>query len=144
LRFSPRRATPSAGIDVGQAVGLFRVTAGVAAIVDVSMDGPRIFEPINVQNCEPGRPTTLVSGGPGRRRLEFMRLPDESIDELDDATRAWELLEPWDVTPDTPRSNVIRSTGSDRSGPDRTRSAALRRRASSPVISSWSETLASG
>ncbi|MDQ6697742.1 MAG: bifunctional 3-(3-hydroxy-phenyl)propionate/3-hydroxycinnamic acid hydroxylase, partial [Actinomycetota bacterium] len=69
-------------------------------IVDVAMHEPRVFDPINLQICEPSRPTTLVSGGPGRRRWEFMRLPDESIDELDDASRAWELLEPWDVTPD--------------------------------------------
>jgi hypothetical protein len=41
----------------------------------------------------------VVSGGPGRRRWEFMRLPHESIDELNDAGRSWELLAPWDVTP---------------------------------------------
>jgi len=68
-------------------------------IVDVVMHEPRVFDPVNVQICEPGRPTTMVSGGPGRRRWEFMRLPHESVDELDDPNRAWELLEAWDVTP---------------------------------------------
>ncbi len=69
-------------------------------IVDVDLHVPREFDPLNVQICDPARPTTAVSGGPGRRRWEFMRLPHESIDELNDAARAWQLLAPWDVTPD--------------------------------------------
>jgi flavoprotein hydroxylase len=68
-------------------------------IVDVILDEPRVFDPINLQICDPTRPTTVVSGGPGRRRWEFMRLPHESIDELHDEKRAWELLEPWEVHP---------------------------------------------
>jgi 2-polyprenyl-6-methoxyphenol hydroxylase-like FAD-dependent oxidoreductase len=68
-------------------------------IVDVALREPRVFDPSNVQICDPARPTTVVSGGPGRRRWEFMRLPHESIDELNDAGRSWELLAPWDVTP---------------------------------------------
>jgi 2-polyprenyl-6-methoxyphenol hydroxylase-like FAD-dependent oxidoreductase len=68
-------------------------------VVDVILDEPRVFDPINLQICDPARPTTAVSGGPGRRRWEFMRLPHESIDELQDEKRAWELLEPWDVHP---------------------------------------------
>lgn len=68
-------------------------------IVDVALHTPRVFEPSNYQICDPRRPTTVVSGGPGRRRWEFMRLPHETIDELNDESRAWELLEPWDVVP---------------------------------------------
>lgn len=68
-------------------------------IVDVIMHEPRVFDPINLQICDPRRPTTAVSGGPGRRRWEFMRLPDESIDDLTAETRVWELLAPWDVHP---------------------------------------------
>jgi flavoprotein hydroxylase len=68
-------------------------------VVDVILDQARIFDPLNVQICDPTRPTTLVSGGPGRRRWEFMRLPHESLDELNDERRAWELLAPWDVHP---------------------------------------------
>jgi 2-polyprenyl-6-methoxyphenol hydroxylase-like FAD-dependent oxidoreductase len=68
-------------------------------IVDVVLAEPRVFDPLNLQICDPARPTTAVSGGPGRRRWEFMRLADETLDDLNDEARAWELLAPWDVTP---------------------------------------------
>ena len=68
-------------------------------IVDLVLDPPRVFDPINVQICDPHRPTTMVSGGPGRRRWEFMALPGESRDDLGALERAWELLAPWDVHP---------------------------------------------
>jgi flavoprotein hydroxylase len=72
-------------------------------VVDVILDDARVFDPLNVQICDPGRPTTVVSGGPWRRRWEFMRLPHEPIDELNDERRAWELLAPWDVHPGNAR-----------------------------------------
>ncbi len=72
-------------------------------IVDVVLDEPRVFDPINLQICDPNRPTTAVSGGPGRRRWEFMRLPDESRQELGEEATAWKLLEPWDVHPGNAR-----------------------------------------
>ncbi len=68
-------------------------------IVDVLPGAPRRWRPLNIQICDPVRPTTLVSGGPGRRRWEFMRLPGESLDELNREATAWRLLEPWQVTP---------------------------------------------
>jgi len=70
-------------------------------IVDVRPHRPERWSPLNVQICDPARPTTLVSGGPGRRRWEFMRLPGESIEELDTEATAWRLLAPWHVTPAT-------------------------------------------
>jgi 2-polyprenyl-6-methoxyphenol hydroxylase-like FAD-dependent oxidoreductase len=72
-------------------------------IVDVILDEPRVFDPINLQICDPERPTTAVSGGPGRRRWEFMRLPHESRDDLAGEDVAWKLLEPWDVHPGNAR-----------------------------------------
>lgn len=66
-------------------------------IVDVILEEPRVFDPLNLQVCDPARPTTVVSGGPGRRRWEFMRLPTETLNELDIEQRAWELLAAWDV-----------------------------------------------
>ncbi len=69
-------------------------------IVDVLPDNELTFTPPAWQLCDPTRPTTLVPSGPGRRRWEFMRLPKETIAELNTTGRAWELLAPWDVRPD--------------------------------------------
>ncbi len=73
-------------------------------IVDViPHDREQSWSPMNWQLCDPTRPTTIVSGGPGRRRWEFMRLPGEHIDDLNNAATAWRLLEPWGMTPETTR-----------------------------------------
>ncbi len=69
-------------------------------VVDVIPHEVRESEPRNWQLCDPARPTTLVSGGPGRRRWEFMRLPGERVEELNREETAWRLLEPWDIRPD--------------------------------------------
>jgi 2-polyprenyl-6-methoxyphenol hydroxylase-like FAD-dependent oxidoreductase len=69
-------------------------------IVDVILNEDRVFDPLNVQICDPVRPTTAVSGGPGRRRWEFMLLPDEQVDDFRNEAIAWQLLAPWDVTPE--------------------------------------------
>ncbi len=52
-----------------------------------------------LQICDPARPTTVVPGGPGRRRWEFMRLPGETVEELIDPERIWQLLAPFGVLP---------------------------------------------
>src|SRR5438093_167309 len=70
-------------------------------IVDVVPRERRVWTPINWQLCDPARPTTVVSGGPGRRRWEFMRLPGESVADLNSEATAWRLLAPWGMTPDT-------------------------------------------
>ncbi|SPT51406.1 bifunctional 3-(3-hydroxy-phenyl)propionate/3-hydroxycinnamic acid hydroxylase [Actinomadura madurae] len=64
-------------------------------IVDTAPHDEREWSPMNWQLCDPARPTTIVSGGPGRRRWEFMRLPGETSDELNTLETAWRLLEPW-------------------------------------------------
>jgi 2-polyprenyl-6-methoxyphenol hydroxylase-like FAD-dependent oxidoreductase len=68
-------------------------------IVDLVPHDARVWEPLNWQLCDPARPTTIVSGGPGRRRWEFMRLPGESIEDLNNEHTAWRLLQPWKMTP---------------------------------------------
>jgi 2-polyprenyl-6-methoxyphenol hydroxylase-like FAD-dependent oxidoreductase len=71
-------------------------------IVDlIPRDHERVWSPMNWQLCDPARPTTVVSGGPGRRRWEFMRLPDETVEMLNTEDAAWRLLEPWEMTPET-------------------------------------------
>lgn len=70
-------------------------------VVDLLPHEPMVVEPPAWQLCDPERPTTLVPGGPGRRRFEFMRLPSETVEELNDENRAWELLAPWGVTRET-------------------------------------------
>lgn len=53
-----------------------------------------------LQIADPKRPTTVVPGGPGRRRWEFMLLPDENPADLDNEENIWNLLAPFDVRPD--------------------------------------------
>lgn len=69
-------------------------------VVDVIPHAERVWKPYVVQHCDPARPSTLVASGPGRRRWEFMRLPGESIEELNTTGKAWSLLAPWNVTPE--------------------------------------------
>lgn len=72
-------------------------------IVDTVPPAERQWRPVNLQICDPARPVTAVSGGPGRRRFEFMRLPGETLAELDDDAVAWRLLEPFDLHPGNTR-----------------------------------------
>ncbi len=69
-------------------------------ILDIIPHEQRPWRPMNWQLCDPVRPTTIVSGGPGRRRWEFMRLPGETIEELNTSETAWRLLETWGITPE--------------------------------------------
>ncbi|MEV6609030.1 bifunctional 3-(3-hydroxy-phenyl)propionate/3-hydroxycinnamic acid hydroxylase [Kutzneria sp. NPDC051319] len=67
---------------------------------DVVPHEPREFSPNNLQICDPARPSTAVSAGPGHRRWEFMRLPGEDLEEFNRIETAWRLLAPFDMTPD--------------------------------------------
>jgi 2-polyprenyl-6-methoxyphenol hydroxylase-like FAD-dependent oxidoreductase/catechol 2,3-dioxygenase-like lactoylglutathione lyase family enzyme len=68
-------------------------------VVDIIPHEPRKWNPPNLQVCDPVRPTTVVSGGKGRRRWEFMRLPGERVEDLNSSETVWQLLAPWDITP---------------------------------------------
>ncbi|UOZ02747.1 bifunctional 3-(3-hydroxy-phenyl)propionate/3-hydroxycinnamic acid hydroxylase [Amycolatopsis sp. WQ 127309] len=72
-------------------------------ICDVTLREPREFRPNNLQICDPARPRTAVSAGPGHRRWEFMRLPGERVSGFGDAGNAWRLLRLVDVTPENAR-----------------------------------------
>ena len=55
------------------------------------------------QYCDPAQPATAVNSGPGRRRFEFMRRADMTVEELGQDSTAWRLMAPWGVTPQTAR-----------------------------------------
>jgi len=66
---------------------------------------------VNLQICDPARPTTCVLMGPGRHRWEFMLLPGETPERVlqDDFIQG--LLAPWDVQVDIERKAVYRFHG---------------------------------
>lgn len=72
-------------------------------VCDVVLNEPCEFKPNNLQICDPARPRTAVSAGPGHRRWEFMRVPGESLEEFQSLDSVWRLLGLFDITPDTAR-----------------------------------------
>ncbi|WP_410631367.1 bifunctional 3-(3-hydroxy-phenyl)propionate/3-hydroxycinnamic acid hydroxylase [Amycolatopsis sp. cmx-4-83] len=66
---------------------------------DVTLHEPHAFEPNNRQICDPARPRTAVSAGPGHRRWEFMRLPGEDAAEFASTESAWRLLGLFGIDP---------------------------------------------
>ena len=71
------------------------------AVIDVlPHDRHRVWEPQNLQICDPQRPTTVVSAGPFRRRWEFFLLPGETPDMFESPERAWSLLAKWGLSPE--------------------------------------------
>lgn len=52
------------------------------------------------QVCDPRRPTTVIGEGiNGRTRFEFMRLDNETIEELSKPETTWKLLERYHMNP---------------------------------------------
>ncbi|HEX4466665.1 MAG TPA: bifunctional 3-(3-hydroxy-phenyl)propionate/3-hydroxycinnamic acid hydroxylase [Solirubrobacteraceae bacterium] len=62
-------------------------------IADTVPRDPALLAGVNLQICDPARPTTLVSGGPGRRRWEWMLLPGETRRDVETEQFVWGLLE---------------------------------------------------
>jgi len=88
---------------VRRSLGIEREDLGFEAdwlVIDIlPNEGVELDIPPAAQYCNPARPTTIVPAGirNGRyyRRWEFMRLPNESREELEREETAWKLLEPW-------------------------------------------------
>jgi flavoprotein hydroxylase len=66
---------------------------------DVVPHDGRQFTPNNLQVCDPARPRTAVSAGPGHRRWEFMRLDHEPPEEFGSEENVWKLLSLFDIGP---------------------------------------------
>lgn len=69
-------------------------------IVDLKPNELPEYRTAHFQICDPARPTTVVPGGPGRRRWEFMILPHEDPAEFGAEENVWRLVEPWGMTPE--------------------------------------------
>ena len=69
-------------------------------IVDMIPDEPLTYDPPAWQWCNPEKPTTVVPGGPGRRRWEFMRMPHETVEEMNTPEYAWRRMAEWGLTPE--------------------------------------------
>lgn len=52
---------------------------------------------VNLQICDPARPTTCVLMGSGRHRWEFMLKPGETAEQLLDDAMIADLMKPWGV-----------------------------------------------
>ncbi len=86
------------GIDVGD--------SGFQAdwlVVDYQPLAEEKWSAFVTQYCDPAQPATAVNSGPGRRRFEFMRRADMTVEELGQESTAWRLMAPWGVTPETAR-----------------------------------------
>ncbi|MEV5959492.1 bifunctional 3-(3-hydroxy-phenyl)propionate/3-hydroxycinnamic acid hydroxylase [Streptomyces sp. NPDC051987] len=68
-------------------------------VCDVVLHEDRTFEHNNLQLADPGRPRVAVSAGPGHRRWEFMRMPQDDPETFNSEEKAWELLRLFDVHP---------------------------------------------
>jgi len=66
-------------------------------VIDTRVQDYARLPKVNLQICDPFRPTTCVLMGSGRHRWEFMLRPDETPEQFLDDVFVMELLEPWKV-----------------------------------------------
>lgn len=66
-------------------------------VVDVSVQDFDRLPKVNLQICDPARPTTCVLMGSGRHRWEFMMKPGETAEQVMDDAFVADLLKPWNV-----------------------------------------------
>jgi 3-(3-hydroxy-phenyl)propionate hydroxylase len=81
-------------------------------VIDARVTPESKLPEVNLQLCDPARPTTCVMSGPGRHRWEFMLLPGETQETMltDEAIQA--LLAPWECGPvEIERKTIYRFHG---------------------------------
>ncbi len=66
-------------------------------VIDTLVQDASRLPDINLQICDPVRPTTCVLMGSGRHRWEFMLKPGETAEQVSEDAFVAELLRPWDV-----------------------------------------------
>lgn len=66
-------------------------------VVDALVDDPERLPQVNLQICDPERPTTCVLMGEGRHRWEFMIKPGETAEQVSADAFIAALLKPWNV-----------------------------------------------
>lgn len=115
------RARYLVGCDGGRS--LVREACGIALddygfdepwlVIDVLVGENAALPKLNLQYCDPKRPTTCVLMGPGRHRWEFMLKPDETAEEATDEAFIRALLKPWNCleTVEIERKAVYRFHG---------------------------------
>lgn len=64
-------------------------------VIDAKINRPDRLPSVNLQICDPARPTSCVMMGPGRHRWEFMIRPGEDPQSFLDDHKIAELLRPW-------------------------------------------------
>jgi 3-(3-hydroxy-phenyl)propionate hydroxylase len=66
-------------------------------VIDTIVHDYERLPKVNLQICDPVRPTTCVLMGSGRHRWEFMLKPGETAEQLLDDSVIADLLKPWNV-----------------------------------------------
>ena len=66
-------------------------------VIDTIVQDPSRLPDINLQICDPARPTTCVMMGAGRHRWEFMLAPHETPEQALSEEFISTLLAPWNV-----------------------------------------------
>lgn len=64
-------------------------------VLDALVTDESCFPPMNLQLCDPERPTTFVHMGPGRLRWEFMLKPGEAAEAMRQPAQIDTLLASW-------------------------------------------------
>ncbi len=66
-------------------------------VIDTLVHDYNRLPKVNLQVCDPARPTTCVLMGSGRHRWEFMLKPGETAEQVLDEAFIANLLKPWNV-----------------------------------------------